>query len=143
MLKPLSNVYCITCHNFYLILISFSKSLRRITEPLGRLTFWAFHWCDKRPLPPAPRTVKRRQIPPTEARNAQRLNLDSDILRPDLTNKKNDHLQPQNFSSQILYTYTHIRLQNKITYITETNTIHETNSRKTRRQNTFSGYTHT
>ena len=64
-------------------------------------------------------------------------------------NHKNDLLQPPNFPSRIIYTYIHIRLQNKITYIPMTNTIrlqnkstyipitntsYKTNSCKTQRQ---------
>ena len=79
LLQLFSNVCYITCHHFYLILISFRTCLRRITEPLWRLTFWAFHLgrCDvTRPLPPAP----------TVAQNAHRPNLDHDILLSGLTN---------------------------------------------------------
>ena len=70
-------------HSYYLILRSFSKCLRRITEPLWRLTFWAFQLgrCDvTRPLPPSPRAVKRKKTPPNEARNAHRPNLDGKIF---------------------------------------------------------------
>jgi len=41
--SELRNVYCITCHDFYIVLRSFSKCLSRITELLWRLTFWIFY----------------------------------------------------------------------------------------------------
>jgi len=82
-------------HNFYLV-------LRRITEPLWRLTFWAFHLqgcniiC---PIPPAPRIVKTKQTPPTEARNVHRLKLERNLLLSDLTNLCSHQTSP--FTSYI------------------------------------------
>ena len=134
MLKPPSSVYCITCHIFYsyLILRSFSKCLRRITDPLWSLTFWAFYL--KRPLPP--QAVKTNSTH-WSAKSAQaETGWRYFTLWP---NQRNDHLQLPNFSWHILYTYTYIRLQCKITCITETSTIHKTNSHKTWRQH--SSYT--
>ena len=60
---------------FYIILRSYSKCLRRITEPLWRLTFWTFHLglCDvTRPLSSTPRPLKSKQFPLTQARNAHK-----------------------------------------------------------------------
>jgi len=71
MLKHVNHVYRISFRNFYLNLKSFSKCLRRLTERLWELTFWSFclHGCDvTRSLSLAPRAVKIKQTPPTEAR---------------------------------------------------------------------------
>ena len=118
MLKKLSNVYCITCHILYLTLRSFCKCLRRITEPLWRLTFWAYHlWrCDAtRPLPTAPGAVKTKQPPLIDVRNAHRLTLDSDSLLSDLTNKTTIY-----FSPNVLYTLGYkvksLKLMNRIQF---------------------------
>ena len=45
-----------------------------------------------------------------------------------LPNYDNDNIQPPSYSPHILYTYTHIRLQNKNTNISETNKLHKQNS---------------
>ena len=58
--------------------------------------------CDvTRPLPPAPLTVKTKQTPPTEARNAHSPKLDGDIFF-------SERLPTKVLLTHLIYMYTHI-----------------------------------